>query len=132
MTEQSTRVKGIRGDPQAPNVYQFSALAVVRDAIPDTEERVGEFAHGIIKGLHLTALQKSSFRFHPSGMTIVFILSQSHLAIHTWPEYRSVHIDLVSCVPLRKAEVLACFREVFRRFGIERFIFKTERMTTGI
>ena len=33
-------------------------------------------------------------------MTVSFILASSNLTMHTWPEYSSVHIDLVSCTPI--------------------------------
>ena len=35
--------------------------------------------------------------FTPQGTTCVLLLAQSHLIAHTWPEYRSLVIDLFAC-----------------------------------
>jgi len=32
----------------------------------------------------------------------VWVLSQSHLVCHTWPEKHAVHIDLMTCAPTVK------------------------------
>ena len=36
--------------------------------------------------------------FKPFGYTALFLLSESHLAIHTFPEEKSTYIELSSCV----------------------------------
>lgn len=38
--------------------------------------------------------------FEPHGYTALFLLSESHLAIHTFPEHRQSYIELTSCVKL--------------------------------
>ncbi len=35
--------------------------------------------------------------FTPHGYTAVLVLEESHLSIHTWPEFNYVSIDLYSC-----------------------------------
>lgn len=126
--EQSTRVKRVKVPLQPLEVYQFSALVSVREMLPDTEEEVTQLTLEMVKGLGLSVLQRSAFRFTPSGFTVVFVLSQSHLVLHTWPEYRSVHVDLVISIALRKTEVLRVIRQVFAKFGIEEFHLKSGRV----
>lgn len=36
--------------------------------------------------------------FNPFGYTALFLLSESHLAIHTFPEHKKTYIELTSCV----------------------------------
>lgn len=36
--------------------------------------------------------------FDPFGYTAMFLLSESHLAIHTFPERGKTYIELTSCV----------------------------------
>jgi S-adenosylmethionine decarboxylase len=46
----------------------------------------------IVKGVH--------HNFSPFGATLVYVLSNSHLAIHTWPENNYLHMDLVTCASI--------------------------------
>tara|TARA_R110002072_G_scaffold85558_3_gene193749 strand:+ start:1160 stop:1441 length:282 start_codon:yes stop_codon:yes gene_type:complete len=36
--------------------------------------------------------------FEPYGYTALFLLSESHLAIHTFPEHKETYIELSSCI----------------------------------
>ena len=36
--------------------------------------------------------------FKPQGFTMLFLLSESHLAIHTFPEEGKTYIELSSCI----------------------------------
>lgn len=36
--------------------------------------------------------------FTPHGYTLLFLLSESHFAIHTFPEHNDTYIELSSCV----------------------------------
>ncbi len=41
---------------------------------------------------------KSLFhKFSPHGVTGVVIISESHLSIHTWPEYSYAAVDIFTC-----------------------------------
>jgi len=35
--------------------------------------------------------------FHPEGLTIIWLLSESHASIHTYPEYNACFVDLFTC-----------------------------------
>lgn len=66
-----------------------------------------------------TVLGVHSHRFAPMGISVVAVLSQSHLAIHTWPEHGICSLDLYLCgdslTPRIAREHLA------RVLGAERF-----------
>lgn len=36
-------------------------------------------------------------QYEPYGVTGVFLLAESHLSIHTWPEYDYVAVDVFTC-----------------------------------
>jgi len=42
-------------------------------------------------------LKITSHTFEPHGFTLFFLLSESHLAIHTYPEYNSIYFNFYSC-----------------------------------
>lgn len=46
---------------------------------------------------NLTIIGIMDHRFTPEGYTAVLMLEESHLSIHTWPEYNYASIDLYSC-----------------------------------
>lgn len=51
----------------------------------------------LVKELKLTVLDEFEYKFIPYGLTKVSVLSQSHLIVHTWPEFGAVHLDLMTC-----------------------------------
>jgi S-adenosylmethionine decarboxylase len=44
-----------------------------------------------------TILNKCSHTFPPTGLTLVYLLSESHASIHTYPEFNACFIDLFTC-----------------------------------
>ena len=44
-----------------------------------------------------TVVQKCFHMFNPYGVSGVVIISESHLAIHTWPELGYAAVDLFTC-----------------------------------
>lgn len=60
-------------------------------------EIVSKKMEKIVDILGLTSVKRVFHEFIPQGFTIVFILSSSHLAVHSWPEDNYLHIDLLTC-----------------------------------
>lgn len=49
-------------------------------------------------------------RFSPQGITGVVVVEESHLSVHTWPEYGYAAVDFFTCgecIPERARDVLA-------------------------
>jgi len=51
----------------------------------------------IVQSLPLTVLQRTGHQFQPHGYTILYLLSESHFSIHTYPEHRSCYLDIFCC-----------------------------------
>jgi S-adenosylmethionine decarboxylase proenzyme len=45
----------------------------------------------------LTVVGESFYQFQPQGVTGTVLLAESHLAIHTWPEFGFVTVDVYVC-----------------------------------
>ena len=60
-----------------------------------------------------TVLSGHFHQFAPAGVSGVLVISESHLAIHTWPEHRYAAVDLFTCGPrrLHPADAVAELRE---------------------
>lgn len=54
-------------------------------------------AENLINELGIETVNSTHHQFYPQGLSLVFILSGSHMALHTWPEAGYIHIDMVSC-----------------------------------
>jgi S-adenosylmethionine decarboxylase len=44
-----------------------------------------------------TVLQTISNKFNPQGVTVICLLSESHISIHTWPEEGKAAVDVYTC-----------------------------------
>ncbi|OGO24464.1 MAG: S-adenosylmethionine decarboxylase proenzyme [Chloroflexi bacterium RBG_16_50_9] len=57
-----------------------------------------------------TVLSESFHHFNPQGVSGVVIIAESHLSIHTWPEYGYAAVDIFTCgttvEPRKAAEAL--------------------------
>jgi len=58
----------------------------------------------ILKEEKFGILANTMHEFSPHGCTIFFLLSESHLAIHTYPEHNSLYFSLYSCRGPKDAE----------------------------
>ena len=56
--------------------------------------------------------------FNPFGISGVVVIAESHLSIHTWPEYRYAAVDIFSCGDTLQPDVAANY--LVEQFGAER------------
>lgn len=68
-------------DPQALN-----DLSLIREILIGAAERVGA-----------TVVGHSFHQFSPQGVTGVVSIAESHICIHTWPEYGYAAMDIFTC-----------------------------------
>ncbi len=78
-------------------------------------KKVIERLEGFCKRLGLSIVQKLDHQFTPYGKSIVFVLEESHLAVHTWPEKGYIHVDIVTCSKREEesAKLVAEFKDIF-------------------
>jgi S-adenosylmethionine decarboxylase len=46
---------------------------------------------------NFTILGEAEYEFHPQGCSFIFLLSESHLSVHTFPEKNHLAFDLYTC-----------------------------------
>lgn len=54
---------------------------------------------------HLKILKEGFARFEKQGATAFLVLAQSHLAIHTWPEFKTASIDILSTKEINEKDI---------------------------
>ncbi len=58
----------------------------LRKVVSDTARQIGA-----------TVIKDSFYQFTPQGVSGVLIIAESHISIHTWPEYRFAAVDVFTC-----------------------------------
>ncbi len=70
----------------------------------------------------LKIVDKKVTDFKNGGMTVTFVLANSNLVVHTWPEFDAIHLDLITCSPIHRKELLsATISDVFGTSKIDAF-----------
>ena len=75
-------------DLRGCNSARLDDLPFVRDTLVRAAEETGA-----------TVIDHIFHRFSPQGVTGVVAIAESHLCIHTWPEYDYAAADIFTCGP---------------------------------
>jgi S-adenosylmethionine decarboxylase len=63
----------------------------------------------------VNVLNEIHHEFKPQGYTALYLLSESHMSIHTWPENSKIRLDLFSCeVNGKFDDALITLKDVFK------------------
>jgi S-adenosylmethionine decarboxylase len=62
-----------------------------------------------------TVMGESFHRFSPQGVSGVVVIAESHLSVHTWPEYGYAAVDIFTCGTYVEPEKAA--RALIEKFG---------------
>jgi S-adenosylmethionine decarboxylase proenzyme len=73
--------------------------------IPNTEtinninniEKLKTMMDNICEKYEFQVLNKIEHKFDPQGLSIIYLLSESHMTIHTFPERNYIAFDLYTC-----------------------------------
>ncbi len=63
----------------------------------NTTEKIMFDIKNIIQENFLTVVWEKYFEFEKNSFTLAFLLAESHLTIHTWPEENYISIDIFVC-----------------------------------
>jgi S-adenosylmethionine decarboxylase len=69
---------------------------VSSEMLDDTEAMAVHLESSALEG-GAVVLESHFHRFAPQGLSGVVVLSQSHIAIHTWPELGFAAVDVFTC-----------------------------------
>lgn len=68
----------------------------VDSVVLDSESEIVKRLERIAGTLNLIIWKVFAYKFS-LGVTAIAVISDSHVAIHTWPEYGYVHFDIITC-----------------------------------
>jgi S-adenosylmethionine decarboxylase len=75
-------------------------LIELRDCNPEilkSLEKVRKILISAAKEAKATIINNSFHEFNPFGISGVVVIAESHLTIHTWPEYGYAAVDIFTC-----------------------------------
>jgi S-adenosylmethionine decarboxylase len=87
-------------------------LVELRDCNPEILKdltRVKDTMVAAAKEAKATIVDISFHEFNPFGISGMVVIAESHLSIHTWPEYAYAAVDIFTCGDIIKPEVAAAF-----------------------
>lgn len=109
----------IAGSSLQSNEYSFhgehfvaSYIDCNRESLKDLDGLIHAMDRAVLES-GATVLDRTPYMFPPSGLTIVYLLSESHTSLHTYPEHGSCFVDLFTCGDTCSSEK---FNEVLREY----------------
>jgi len=87
-------------------------LVELRDCNPDILKDLTRVKNALVSAAQeakATIVDISFHEFNPFGISGMVVIAESHLSIHTWPEYSYAAVDIFTCGDIIKPEVAASF-----------------------
>jgi S-adenosylmethionine decarboxylase len=115
-----------RQEASAPKrLYALDATCTSTSPVSDVAV-LADLASAAVRSGGGHVLANSHVVFPNGAITLVLILAESHLSIHTWPEESAIAIDLFSCGAIDGQRVLDELASVLRLTAIQ--IAEVERV----
>lgn len=76
--------------------YSFT-ISEASAALLDEESTCMSALRQIITAADMNELGSLTHRFTPQGVSIILLLAESHIALHTWPELSGGYVTLTTC-----------------------------------
>ncbi len=93
----------------------IAELYGVSSELISREEKVRQIVEEVVDEAGLTKVGSVYKQFNPHGVTGIVLISESHVSVHTWPEYELVNLDIFTCGDTSKAEkAFKLFLEKFK------------------
>jgi S-adenosylmethionine decarboxylase len=87
----------------------LSSLPKIRKSLKDS-----------VKAIGATLLNISLHKFSPSGgVSGVAIISESHLSVHTWPEYKYAALDIFVCGQVDPYKAIKVLKKQYETSNIQ-------------
>ena len=78
-------------------------------------EFIKKLCDKLLENTGVNVLNEIHHEFKPQGYTALYLLSESHMSIHTWPENGKIRLDLFSCEVNNKFDdALITLKDVFK------------------
>ncbi len=116
--KESTRQKRIEGVYSKSRDYRYAGTHLLLDFWGAKNLNRLKFVEralsDAVKACGATLLEMSLHHFSPyDGISGVAVIKESHLSIHTWPEFKYAAIDIFTCGDADPHKAVAVLRKAF-------------------
>jgi S-adenosylmethionine decarboxylase proenzyme len=70
---------------------------IKNESLMHSLDKIKQLLDSICEKYDFCILNRSDHVFEPQGLTILYLLSESHISVHTFPEKNYIAIDLYTC-----------------------------------
>lgn len=87
-------------------------LVELKECNPETLKSLEKIRSAMVsaaKEAKATIMDISFREFNPFGISGIVVIAESHLTIHTWPEYGYAAVDIFTCGDIIKTEIAASY-----------------------
>jgi S-adenosylmethionine decarboxylase len=77
-----------------PGLHIIAEMEVLQSSLLINSQLVKPVLHQLVQKHQLTNLGEVFHDFSNGGFTAVICLSESHISMHSWPEYNRLHLDV--------------------------------------
>ncbi|MDH5182507.1 MAG: adenosylmethionine decarboxylase [Gammaproteobacteria bacterium] len=85
-------------------VGQSATLDMIVDADISIPWLIKAFFREAIAEIGYNVVAEVDHEFNPEGYSAVWVIAESHISVHTWPEHKQISVDVFSCDPTKSAE----------------------------
>ena len=72
-------------------------IKTITDAYLNDVDAIKSIMIGAAEASKATIIEAFFHKFEPQGISGVIVIAESHLTIHTWPEFNYLAIDIFTC-----------------------------------
>ncbi|GIW67572.1 MAG: hypothetical protein KatS3mg096_440 [Candidatus Parcubacteria bacterium] len=93
----------------------------VDSAVLSKRKNILDLLKKLIKETKSTPVSKpfikkiKSPKYPYEGYSVIQIIQESHIAIHTWPEYNYLAIDIFSCKKINENKIIFILKKIFSK-----------------
>ena len=109
-------------------IHIISQFYQCQEEILNNSQKIEEILLESCEKANATVIQHTFYQFSPQGVSGIVLLAQSHVSIHTWPEYKYAMVDILTCGD--KADPWIIFEEIKERLKSTQF--NKTQLTRGV
>ena len=99
-------------------------VSEVDSALLNDADELQKLLRNVTESAGLHSLESVTHQFSPQGISASLLLSESHIAIHTWPESGVAYIAMTTCKMLDDDKLQQIKELIARLLGAKNIIMK--------